>query len=390
MFKAFLIALVTAAAVDILMRTRGYESVSTWFMDHLEAQVDRLRRPLDQLLARYPQKVVRRLVRWLKRDQSLVGRHAGEFGRRASKKEAKHYQTGPERLEAKPRLYLTGWPCFVLGQLGLAPRSLSRAAKGVRKLFRRGSIHLSQAAAPGMDPTSQPRIVTYRHTIRGAQILASLEGSSEVVQSVIGKMLVEKSKWQHEQGGWRQCDEGVVEPDLWGSSYATDLLLAIVEKRLQCREESRARAEEALKRTIEYLRREWEEHRWAYGKLNSAQNAPLVFHEVARALHRYDPALERAVCDWITGWLTPEGTLSAAYLEQCKDISRASANARVGYALFLAGKPGREWEPLIVSALRDFGEGINSADVAFLIDMVCTRINPLHRPAMTIRGARHS
>ena len=168
-----------------------------------------------------PRSAIRYFLRWLGRDQNLVGNHRGQFGKRASFKEERLFLTGAENLKVKPRLYLTGWTCFILSELKLGERYLNRAAHGIEVLLQEGIVKVYQGATSKTPPDRQPEIVSYRHTIRADQILSVLNYDMKTVAEVLGRMLDERNGWQNSEGGWAQCDEEFIESELWASTYIT-------------------------------------------------------------------------------------------------------------------------------------------------------------------------
>src|ERR1051325_5447202 len=95
---------------------------------------------LGKSLRRDPRKAIKALVRWLADDQSTHEVHFGQFGSGSNLREERLFQTSREKLEAKPRLYLTGWPCFVLHELGLGNKQKVLAAEGLRRLLKDGPV----------------------------------------------------------------------------------------------------------------------------------------------------------------------------------------------------------------------------------------------------------
>jgi hypothetical protein len=335
------------------------------------ARILRLRSAtLSQAWRRGYQDTARFLVHWLEADQDTSGHHYGQFGRHVNIGEERHWESDPEVLAAKPRVYLTGWPCSVLNRHGLAPHALRRAQHGLRQLFRENVVRVSQGASPGMHPTDQPTVVSYRHTMRTVQILLELGEKPSALAVTLGQILDEQDVWQLPEGGWAQCDSLCSGADLWASAYAAALLF-LLSHQDWLEGEAQAVAVERLRETVGYLDREWSASRWAYGGVSSEQNAPVVFHEVAACLQGIGSPLRGQVMSWLKEYLTPAGTLSNAYFSQCQDLAAASGGARVAYALYLGGEPPSVWRLPYEAAIAAFGagHGVNSADIAFLLDL---------------------
>src|SRR5207237_5824932 len=69
---------------------------------------NRFRKSLGDRFTHDPKQALRSVMRWLRRDQDKYGAHIGQFGSGANLNEERLFQTSREKLEAKPRLYLTG------------------------------------------------------------------------------------------------------------------------------------------------------------------------------------------------------------------------------------------------------------------------------------------
>lgn len=108
-----------AAAVIIELIFHGIkrESPLSHVLNHLRHILSSPKKSLINIKEkniRDNEEVVRELFSFIKKDQDLYGPFLGQFGRGTIREEAKRYLTGPEKLNTKPRLYLTGWPIFVL------------------------------------------------------------------------------------------------------------------------------------------------------------------------------------------------------------------------------------------------------------------------------------
>ena len=327
------------------------------------------RRTLTKKLKHDPQKAMDMIVRWLSRDQSRRGIHFGQFGSGANLQEEKLFQNTREKLEAKPRLYLTGWPCFILHRLGLGQGQLSLAASGVKHLLENGPIEVSLGASEQTPPDSQPTIRSYRHTIRGAQILAILEPDHRFISEIVALMLDRRNGWQNTDGGWKQCDRERTGSDLWGSSYALAFFARLLQEP-NFDVEARKKMHELLIETIGFLKRDWYQNGWRYSGASSEQNGVQIFHETFQVLDVYDPPFATELRKWIKGWLSPNGLVSDSYSMECKKMTLASINARVAYAFFVAEEAPSVWKPLCLTAIDRFEEGVNSADASFILHMI--------------------
>lgn len=323
-----------------------------------------------------PDALGRFFVDWLKHDQSIGGAFDGQFGARADRDEQARYAHGREPIAIKPRLYLTGWPCFVLSRRHAesgSPRQLGRARDGLLALLDRGAIHVAQAAIPGMSPVSSPREVSYRHTLRALQILAALDVELGCLSSGIARVLDREQSWQNPDGGWSVSESSGGTSDLFASVYAAGLILGLRQRGFRTQS---GLLDDVLAKTIGYIEGRWLESKWSDGgkgphgwRVSAEQNAPQVFCEVHEALTICGSRVPMEFRDWL-GNQVVAGALVQTYIEKCGSLSLASVYARAAYALHRCGCAIGDWFPLYVHALTEFTDSNpNSADVAFLLDM---------------------
>lgn len=271
-----------------------------------------------------PRKVRTALLRRLRRDQSRIGQHYGQFGRETSMGEVKKYQTGKENISTKPRMYLTVWPCITLEKHHLEPRMLALAAKGTQKIFLNDRIRVYPPATRETLPNRQPHMISYRHTICGALLLFHLRGWSPTVRNVVDAMIDKQNGWQNPDGGWAQCDREYTNSDLWGSAYAIRLLAQVIADQSAFSEQERNIASEALSQTIRYFMSRWEENKWSYGGSSSPENAPLLLIEIAPIFAESTPEFLKSVIAHFRQWLAPSGNLSKTYIASCGELSDAA------------------------------------------------------------------
>ena len=348
-------------------------AVSRFIVHNTKAQVwlqKKFRRSLSDRVRGNPKQARKSLIGWLRSDQDKRGAHLGQFGNGANLNEEKLFQTSREKLEAKPRLYLTGWPCFVLNELGFGNDQISLAVNGIERLLKQDLIEVSLGASAHTPPDTQPTIISYRHTIRAIQILARVSPNHPSVSRVVGRMLDQANCWQNPDGGWKQCDKERTDSDLWGSSYALALLADLLRNQQIRPPKGREQAHTALSNTMNYLKEQWHQNKWQYGGASSEQNGVQIFHETVSVFKRHDKLFFAELCNWIRSWLDPNGLVREAYYQACREVTIASANARVGYALFLIDESSSAWKPLALRAIDGFEAGVNSADAAFLLHMV--------------------
>lgn len=316
-----------------------------------------------------PHKAQAFFERWLKGDQTRNGHHRGQLGRGSNPKEERFFQIGREPLSLKPRLYLTGWPVFVLSERRAGKALLRRAGDGVHALLEDGLVRVAEGAIGKTPPEGNPSIVSYRHTIRALQILLTLGDSLDEVELGIGRMLDDRNGWQNPDGGWAQCDEEFTDSDLWASAYAIAFLDLALRRNLVPTPVSRKLLSEAMSATSAFLESNWRDGRWGYGLASPELNGVQIVHETAPVLRSLRPDFANRLFGWVQGWLSPSGRLSDAYNAACPEVGCCSNNARVAYALFRLGAPAGEWRPLYVAALDAFGEGVNCVDVAILLSL---------------------
>ena len=329
-----------------------------------------------------PSKLQRKLRRRILASQTLSGRQKGQFGKSIEAAEDRRWQlvgAAREDMSTKPRMYLTLWPVIVLRRRGLARARSSLAATGIRRTFQDNKVLVAQASVPNMspmDPTA--RIVSYRHTMAGALILQEYGKWNRTTRAVIDAMLDPKNAWGTENawgtpsGGWFAA-EGAKDVDLWASAYAAKLLVRVVScpgpAGFSPRE--RSEAERKLDATLSFLNCEWTKKQWAYGKLKSEESAVVMFIEVFPVLCKRDPRLlDLCLSHFRKEWLTPTGNLSDEYLKRLKNdpVLGKQLLVRMAYAFYLAGD-ARIWRGMFDSASRGNLDGLQSAELAFLLDM---------------------
>lgn len=360
--------------IVVTLIAAGLLAISGYILKTVRAHdaIDRLRlRFFPQRSSNYDQQYVKsrkKLITSLRNDQSTSGPHYGQFGKLWSLEEEARYQTGFEDIRAKPRMYLTLWPALILSKRRYLPFCVKLAVQGVERLVQDGRIHLFQSGAPSPDPRYEKPYVSVRHTICAAILLQILKGWDLTSLSILGAMLDPNSHWQNEDHGWRQWDRGQTKSDLWGSAYAARFLdLAIRSTEIGSNE--RALAKCSLENTLKHVRRCWDSNRWKLEGVPEEENIPYIFNELAPILVEYDTAFLNEIRQHIKRWFSPTGDLTDLYLKTCTNTSAASLYARLAYGIYRAGGSKSAWVPLLNRALHRPKEAINSADMAFLLDM---------------------
>jgi hypothetical protein len=326
--------------------------------------------------------IISEVLLFLEEDQDTSGVHKGQFGRSASAADEAKYQTGNERLDIKPRLYLTGWPVFVLTKHRFAKRSvrnmLAAALEGVRALVDSGWVRVGMGASQFTSPLEPNTEISYRHTIRAAQILQALEGDLSLIRSVLGHMLDSACDMQTNDGGWRQCDgrhnEHHRREDLWASAYAVGFLFRCASDatRLDVSKSVLSSIQNALERTMAWLTQQWHANKWQYGGASSEENQTLVFHECSEAFNTYDAGFSRTFIAGCDAWLDPIGHPKPSHLAKCGN--EYSGAIRLCYAYFVARSVSTSVESQFATLFdwlrgQRFGR-CNSAEAAMLLDML--------------------
>lgn len=327
------------------------------------------------------EKFVNELISYLYRDLDIKGFHKGQFGKGQRKDEEKRYQTSSEKLDTKPRLYLTCRPSMVLysiPQNWRTERMLFFVKKGIYELMKNGWVRVGAGASIFTVPTAsstQGSIVSYRHTIKAVQILLELDDFSQIVKDVLGHMIDPSSNMQNEDGGWKQCDAVFVASDMWGSAYAMEFLTTAIDKaeKLKLSADQINSIEEKLLLTLEWFKREWKTSKWSYGKVPKEENAPILFPEISKTLLKYDLALVHEFLAFIKNYLDPLRTPKIDYLNKLKIVGECAASARLSYCFYLARDYNVEyentWKPLFNYAFERKHFGYNSVDAAMLLDI---------------------
>lgn len=325
---------------------------------------------------------IRIAIAFLQKDQDTTKFFFGQFGRCASKAEEKKYQTGSERLDTKPRLYLTGWPVFVLVKhKGYKPhfsRMLEDVKRGILSLADDSWIRVGMGATDFTHPLRPSSEISYRHTIRAAQILLAINPNSRLPKTVLGRMLDHTRDIQTEQGGWRQCNIEHKSEDLWASAYAVGFLWSCLKhsEALKITQDVAEEIRGSLNSTLTWLQNRWNEDQWKYGGASSEENAPILFHEVAAAATEYRPDIVRAVLSHFESYLDSLSHPNSMYISKTEGVTPFVLSVRLAYAFFITDgyyENQAKCESLKEYAITQLKEPYNSADAAMLLDMLLSK-----------------
>lgn len=348
----------------------------------------------SQVLSPPFSEAIPRLLIFLQADQDMEGAHAGQYGRSGDMKLTKDVfapgpSGAPERPEAKPRLYLTGWPVFIYKkrQGGLprafmsdVRRQLRAVSDGIQQISEDGWVHVSLGAASAPLPFRGGRdttIVSYRHSIRAAQILLALGDRGDIVRAMLGRMLDPSSGMQLENGGWAQCNMTFRENDLWCAAYACGFLGSCLTHMtdLELDEPNTAKIKETLEKSVDWLKEQWQsDNGWSYGKLSAHENSVPLFHEVATAMLYCDQEFALDVVRMFATYLDPIGNPSERTLRSNVYARPPEVASRLGYGFYLLKEKSemasQAWERLCEYSVCRLDSGMNSADAAMLLDML--------------------
>lgn len=329
--------------------------------------------------------IVQEILLYLRNDQDVGGFHEGQFGRGQRPDEEEKYQPGKEKLDTKPRLYITGWPVFILykhrdvlsSNAFEISEMLERAETGVSSLFEDGWIRVAMGARKFTNPLASGDVeaISYRHTIRGAQILSTLDNTSFIAKDVLGKMLDPTTNMQTAPGGWRQCATDFTEEDLWGSAYAAGFLYSSINEadKMGLKPDAVRQALKALQESLSWLHAQWLSNNWSYNEASPEENAPILFCEVAAAAIKYRPELANDVINRFVSYLDLLSQPCSSYLNSNKLIGPCAASARLAYAFFMMRGFHRDaeiWQPLKAYSLTHMSSGYNCIEASMLLDLL--------------------
>ncbi len=211
------ITFIVAVVIELLFHGMDRDSPMRTAAAWVYGLTSRKEHFFDSYNRRGPEGVKSLLVRWLSDDQVRHGVRRGQFGASIDPEEEERFKGKGDALGTKPRLYLTSWPCFILKRHGLATRQLGMAEDAIERLLlkeptgRSGVryVRVSQSVLTDGPVGSQPLLVSYRHTIRAAHVLFSLNTKSPDALAILSAMLDPASDWQCPSGGWRECDRRI-------------------------------------------------------------------------------------------------------------------------------------------------------------------------------------
>ncbi len=326
-------------------------------------------------------KMKEELIDFLEKDQSKDGFHKGQFGKNHRVEEEKRYQTSNEKLDTKPRLYLTGRPVYVLQKLlpdWRISRLIHRTIEGLKELLKDGWIRVGAGATQYTVPdgsSTQGAIISYRHTIKAVLILLNVNELFPVCKNVLGRMIDDQSDMQEKEGGWRQCDKTFVQPDLWGSVYALNYLSLVLAKQeeLELDNYQCSKIKNALQKTVVWFINEWKSNKWSYGEVKSEENIPILFCETATVFIQNDEEFALLVLGEISKYLDPLGNPTEIYINKLKLIGECAVATRLAYCFYLARnineKFNQTWLALFNYSVQRKHFGFNSVEAAMLLDM---------------------
>jgi hypothetical protein len=362
-----------------------YGKSKKWWRDRQSISTAHLPQDADTILhgdvQASPQKTVETLVSYLRNDQEKSGIHCGQFGRGQRLAEEGRYQTAKEAMDTKPRLYLTGWPVFILlNHSKIESREMLSAAKnGIQSLLTDSWVLISMGAHRYTSPVASGyshRVISYRHTIRAAEVLLAIDNTNSTAKAILGRMLDQTAEMQTKAGGWRQCDTDFPDEDLWGSAYAAGFLLACLDRAdaLGLDENAVHKAKGSLERTLSWLHKRWGEDSWVYDHVPPEENAPLLFSEISDASVRYRPKLANAVLNALESYVDATRQPTSLYLDKNKIVGPCAAAARLAYCFFKTREfretNNEKWRALLSYSTSHVQTGYNCVEASMLLDMI--------------------
>lgn len=375
--------LISLVVYDILFKGFDKELPITTFFKWIIAKITSAK----YFFSKKEKQFIQELVSFLQKDQDKKGFHKGQFGKGQRTEEEKRYQTSNEKLDTKPRLYLTGRPTVVLKKMKSTwqiLRMLVLVKQGLYDLLKSGSIKVGVGATQFTIPyesSSQGAIISYRHTIKAVQILLQLDEFTQIVKDVIGRMIDSTNSMQDNSGGWKQCDKNFTEPDMWGSSYALGFLNLVILKssELGLNIQQIEKIEKAIQNTIGWFINEWRLNYWTYGKVPKEENVPILFCEISDVLIKYNLDFTNEVLGFLKDYLDPLGNPSTEYINKLKLVGECAVSTRLAYCFFLARELNDEydklWKTLFAHSLLKKDFGFNSVEAAMLLDMQNSLLN---------------
>lgn len=310
------------------------------------------------------QSLIRRLTQRLIRDFSYDGDHAGEFGRTASAIEQETWAAGgPDRVAVKPWYYLTYW-----GVRGLSladPNALaglcSTIVSGIEKrigarwlqvLVNRSSVYDTVPGEP-----DKMIVKSYRHTIRGANILTLLVPDSRTSLQVLCDILDPEQRIQNQDGGWPQTDKVYTSSDLWTSAYVLRFIADILSQPgfgIKKRDSAITHQIHIARQTTNsYLEREWKERNWVYREMPSRAVLPKFLVEIAGLVDWTTSLITQPVVESCLGQLTQAGRIRNEHELERNGITELQQLIRIGFALYQINAVARLDLDDVVHQVRD-------------------------------------
>lgn len=311
-------------------------------------------------------KFERRLLRDIKREQILRPSHYGQFGASTSKLEEARFQKGNENLASKPNMFLTYWPCQILGKHKLAKKELSRASVGLERLFVDNTI---LAELTGSMPDRASFVVSIRHTMAAALIEQSLSNWTGRVKSIALKSVNSPAQWQNTDGGWKKWSEQQVGSDLWSTLYACQLLASAKLADTQFTDQERVQFSRCLTRALDWLVEEWHKNGYEYGNVTSNESVPFVCCIIGDALRSEDHPLLKLLTEKMLSWLGPENLMSVTYSESLPEVGMAAKQIRLAFALYQSGLEKAKWIALLTNTAKHYSESLTSAELSWALEL---------------------
>jgi len=309
--------------------------------------------------------LIKRLSKRLITDFSPHGDHAGEFGRTASAVEQGRWAAGgPDRVDVKPWYYLTYWavrglflsdPDCLTDFSTIIILNIERRRTGKRWL----QVLVDRSAAYDTMPGESEQIVvkSYRHTIRGANIVTILDPQSRIAWQVLADIIDPELKIQNKDGGWPQADKVYTSSDLWTTAYVLRFLTDFCARH---KPESKTRdgvtgqqIQTVTQKTLAYVADEWAKSNWVYREMPSKAVVPKFLVEIAGLTDWSASPITQAVVDHCLAQLTLGGRIRNEREIEENDISELQQLIRIGFALQQMNASARLGLDTMVQQIRE-------------------------------------
>jgi len=316
-------------------------------------------------------------IRFLRKDLDNVPPHRGQFGKKSRPEEDSAYTV--ENLSTKPRMHFTGEVTKILLKHNLLTESeKKRIRDGIQELLHNDWLPIFLGASKNTHTDRAKRIVSFRHTIRAAHILALLAPENPISKNTLARMLDEELDMQCPNGGWRQCQTEFTSEDMWATAYAIDFLHHCFLNPFYSSNKNEIK--EKIVSSIGWLEQQWELNKWALGEdspedlIPAEENASLLFQVVYDTYFHFDKNKITSKMAFFDGLVDKVFNPSDIYLEKLSHVGVYSASMRLSYVFFkakgLSSRYVEMYKSLTRYALRNLDGNINCIDASQSLDIL--------------------